>query len=387
MDDHILGSLRDRVEAVLEQVTEFRRHLHSEPEIGLDTVKTAERIRAVLAATSLDVREPLLGNDVIADLNLNRDHTVCLRADIDALPIQEQNDLPHKSRCAGLMHACGHDGHAAMLAGAALVLDSLQEHLPVNVRFVFQPGEEVICAGKTLVARGACDDCEAAYAIHGWPGLPAGCVSTREGPLFAAGAHFAIRVKGKGCHGALPERGNNPIPAAARIVEELQRMHTEMNALDGSVISVCALHSGDSANVIPDTALLRGTARWVQPETGDTIEKAIRDLVKQVAGETRTSVEVDYDRSYDLPVVNTGKGYHLVNQLAQDHLPRGGWRDAPRVIMTMEDFAYYLKGREGAMILLGLGEDAPELHSPSFEFNDDVLGTGILVLCLIALSS
>ena len=387
MDEHILGPLRERVKSVLGRVTELRRHLHSEPEIGLDTVKTAERIRSVLAATSLDVREPLLGSDVIGQLDVGRDRTICLRADIDALPIQEENDLPHKSRCAGLMHACGHDGHAATLAGAALVLDSLQEHLPANVRFVFQPGEEVICAGKTLVARGACDGCEAAYAIHGWPGLPAGCVSTREGPLFAAGTHFTIRVKGRGCHGALPDRGNNPIPAAARIVEELQQMHAEMNALDCSVISVCAFQSGDSANVIPDAALLRGPARWIQPETGDEVEKAIRDLSKRVAGETRTSVEVDYDRSYDLPVVNTSTGYRLVRQLAEDHLPAGAWQDAPGVHMTMEDFAYYLKGREGAMILLGLGEDAPELHSPSFDFNDDVLGTGILVLCLIALSS
>ena len=387
MDEHILGSVRERVEAVVGQVTKLRQRLHSEPEIGLDTVRTAERIRSDLAATSLDVWEPLLGNDVIGELNGRSDRTVCLRADIDALPLQEESDLAYKSKPAGLMHACGHDGHAAMLAGAVLVLDSLQAHLRVNVRFVFQPGEEVICAGKMLVARGACDNCEAAYAIHGWPGLPAGCVSTREGPLFAAGGHFVIRVKGKACHGALPEKGNNPIPAAARIVERLHRMHVEMNALDGTVISCCAFHSGNGSNVIPDAAVVRGTARWVRAKTGDAVEKAIRDLGQQVAGETRTGVEVDYDRSYDLPVVNTKKGCRLVRQLAEDHLPAGAWREAAHINMTMEDFAYYLKGREGAMILLGLGEAAPELHSPSFDFNDDVLGTGILILCLIALSS
>jgi len=151
-------------------------------------------------------------NDVIGDLRCGGEGTICLRADIDALPMAEETGLPYKSTIDGMMHACGHDGHTAMLVGAALVLDSLGDELPNNVRFVFQPGEELACAGRELVQLGACDGCHAAYAIHAWPGLPVGAVSTREGPLFASSSHFEITVKGKGCHGALPEKGRTRFP-------------------------------------------------------------------------------------------------------------------------------------------------------------------------------
>ncbi|MDO8682952.1 MAG: M20 family metallopeptidase [Armatimonadota bacterium] len=383
MDEQIVETLRSGIQRILPAITDLRHSLHAEPELGLETVKTSLRICEALSGTSIVLRDPLLGNDVIGELRGNGGKTVCLRADIDAVPVQEQNDLPYKSKIPGIMHACGHDGHTAMLVGAALVLDSLRDHLSANVRFVFQPGEEVICAGKTLVERGACDGCDAAYAIHDWPGLPLGCVSSKEEPLFAAGSHFEIRVKGKGCHGAMPERGRNPIPAAARIVERLRQMHIELNAAEGAVISVCSFQSGNTGNVIPDTAKILGTTRYLSQETGSRIEKAIRKIVTQEASEANVTAEMDNDASYDLPVLNTSEGYRITRELAERYCD---WREAERPYMTMDDFAYYLKGREGAMFLLGLGESAPDLHSPAFDFNDEALGVGILMLCLIALS-
>lgn len=386
LDQRLVDKVRRRVRRVVPDVVALRHNIHSEPEIGVNTPATAAKIRERLGNTSVVVGRSLLGHDVIADLRVDSPKSVCLRADIDALPICEENTFVYRSTIRNAMHACGHDGHAAMLVGAALVLDSLKESMPVNVRFVFQPGEEVMCAGREMVARGAVDGCEAAYAMHGWPGLPEGAVSTKEGPLFAAGAHFDIRVRGKGCHGAMPELGKNPIPIAARIACELQQLHDDLHPEDGTVISVCSLQGGSSSNIIPDSAQVQGTARYLSIRRGDEIESRIREIVSHAASGTGARISIDYVRSYDLPVVNTCDGFERVRYVAENHLPIGAWVEAERPSMGNEDFAYYLQGREGAMMWLGLGEDYPSLHSPRFDFNDNVLETGILMFCLIALS-
>jgi amidohydrolase len=382
MHDKIVALVRSRIQSLLPQITEFRHRLHADPEIGLDTRRTGEKIREALKNTAIAFRPPLLGHDVVGDLG-DGPHRVLLRADMDALPIQELADHPYKSTNPGRMHACGHDGHMAMLVGAALVLDSLREHLNIGVRFAFQPGEEVICAGKTFVERGVCDGCDAAYAIHGWPGLPVGCITSRPGPLFAAGAHFTIELTGRGCHGALPERGNNPIPPAARVISELAKMHAEVNARDGSVVSVCSFQAGDSSNVIPDTATILGTFRYLDPTVGSDLQARISKTVGDVAKEAGLTSNIDLDSAYSLPVINTVNGYELVKSNAQRYAE---FAEAERCHMTMDDFAFYLKGREGAYFLLGLGEASPALHSPTFDFNDGALETGVLMHCLIALS-
>lgn len=382
MHDELAALVRSRIQAILPRITEFRRQLHTDPEIGLDTARTGEKIREALKDTAITFHPPLMENDVVGDLG-DAPRRILLRADMDALPIQELADHSYKSTNKGRMHACGHDGHMAMLVGAALVLDSLREHLNIGVRFAFQPGEEVICAGKTFVERGVCDGCDAAYAIHGWPGLPVGCVTSREGPLFAAGAHFTIELTGKGCHGALPERGNNPIPPAARIISELAKMHAEVNARDGSVVSVCSFQAGDSSNVIPDTATVLGTFRYLEPSVGIDLESRIRRTVEDVAKEAGLISNLDLDSAYSLPVINTAHGCELVCDIAERH---ARWLEAERCHMTMDDFAFYLKGREGAYFLLGLGESSPALHSPTFDFNDEALETGILMHCMVALS-
>jgi amidohydrolase len=382
MHEQLTALVRSRIQTLLPQITEFRRQLHADPEVGLDTKRTSHKIHEALKNTTLIFRPPLLGNDVVGDLG-DAPRKILLRADIDALSIDENAERPYKSVTPGRMHACGHDGHTAMLVGAALVLDSMREHLNVGVRFAFQPGEEVICAGRTFVERGACDGCEAAYAIHGWPGLPVGCVTSREGPLFAAGSHFTIQLTGKGCHGALPEKGNNPIPPAARIVSELARMHTQANAKDGSVVSVCSFQAGDSSNVIPDTATILGTFRYLDPAVGNNLEEGIRKTVIEAATDANLTQHTVLDSAYDLPVINTAHGYRLVKQLAERHAQ---WREAERCHMTMDDFAFYLRGREGAYFLLGLGESCQALHSQAFDFNDEALETGILMYSLIALA-
>lgn len=367
-------------------VVRLRHELHSHPEVGNETPNTRAKIAEFISGVSYTPWDPIVGGDLVGDMKCGEEHTILLRSDIDALPMQEESDLPYRSGIAGKMHACGHDGHAAMLAGAVRVLSSFQEHLSANIRFVFQPGEETIGSGRTMVERGVCEGCDEAYAIHSWPGLETACVSTKEGPIFAAGSHFTFEIKGKGCHGAMPQEGINPIPIAARIAENLHDMHLRMNAVDGTVISICSFQSGSSSNIIPDSAIIQGTARYLDPPTGDLLEDAIIDVVNRTAHKYGAEARIEYDRSYDIPVLNTKAGFERVRTIAETCLPPGSWHEAEQTSMGMEDFAYYLKGREGALIRLGIGKTSPGLHSCNFDFDDNALEAGILMHCLLALT-
>jgi amidohydrolase len=386
MNQDLIRQIKAKTTAILPAVKQIRHQLHSEPEVGLDTLSTRECIRASLVNTKLDFRQPLMKADVIGELKGRSDLTICLRADMDALPMAEQSGVPYHSKRSGFMHACGHDGHSAILIGTALVLDSLVEYLPVTVRFIFQPGEEMVCGGKTLVELGACESAAAAFALHGWPGLPVGQVSTREGPLLAAGGYFTIQVTGKGCHGAQPERGKNPIPVTAAIIDKLDQLHQHVYEKSGSILSVCLVNSGDSANIIPDTAIIQGTTRYLSIASGLEIEKNIRSIVDESDGKDRIKVLLNYENRYSLPVLNTKVGFNLIQGMVKEYFPLNCWREMEQPSMVNEDFAFYLEGREGAMFLLGLGEDSPPLHSPRFDFNDQALENGILMMTLLALN-
>jgi amidohydrolase len=285
------------------------------------------------------------------------------------------------------MHACGHDGHTAILVGTALVLDSLRDHLPRSVRLVFQPAEELVCAGEDLVKAGVCDGIDAAFALHSWPGLPVGSVACKEGPIFAAADHYEIRFIGKGSHGAMPEKGNNPITPAATLAVELHALHERENAADGSVISVGSLHGGTSGNIVPDECVLRGTMRHLTVERGDELVLKISSAAEKIAAESRTEVEITHERKYSLPVMNSRRSYELVRDLAVTYLGENRFVDVDKSSMGAEDFAFYLDGRDGALFRLGMGEGSPGVHTPRFDFNDDALEAGILMFSLIALSS
>ena len=206
MDAELLSLLKLKISEILPEIIELRHQIHKEPEIGLTTAATRQKVLERLSRTNLTIQNPLLENDLLADLDGHNQRRICLRADTDALAIREQTGLEYQSQIPGAMHACGHDGHTAILTGTALVLNALQEYLPISVRFIFQPGEEMLCAGKTLVSKGACDGSEAAFALHNWPGLPIGRITSKTGPLFAAAAMFTIELTGHGCHGAMPEQ-------------------------------------------------------------------------------------------------------------------------------------------------------------------------------------
>ena len=380
-----LTQLDTFIAEILPEVIALRQDLHQHPELASREFRTSARVRDWLVAAGLQPWEPLLETDVIAELPGESAAVRCLRADIDAVPGQEESALPYRSQHSGAMHACGHDGHTAMLAGAARVLARWPEPLPLTTRFIFQPGEELSCLGKPLVERGACRDAVTAYAMHVWHGIPVGCFSSRAGILFAAGCTFTITIDGRGCHGALPELGLNPLPIAARLVTALLEMHTREQAAGGSVVTICMLHGGATANAVPDAAELQGTARYLSDDTGARIRQEIVNMAASIAQQSGATARVEFTSRYDLPVLNTAAGYQQARATVEQYFPRGSWQEA-RITMGMEDFAYFLPGREGAMVQLGAGETSPPLHSPRFNFPDAALAAGIKFFCLLALA-
>jgi len=284
------------------------------------------------------------------------------------------------------MHACGHDGHTAILAGTVRVLATLASHLPINVRFVFQPCEEGLVGGKRLIKRGACKNVETAYALHGWPGLPVGAISCKSGPIFGVGAHIRIALFGKGCHGSEPEKGLNPIPCAARITQRLYELHEKLFREAGNILSVCTLKSGQCDNIIPDSAFISGTARFLETTHSTMIERAILDIISEETNGSGLVVHTHFDTQGIIPVNNDPDSNERIRTLAEGYLKTAPYIEAAKASLGMEDFAFYLAGRQGALFLLGQGETCASLHNPSFDFNDQSIENGILMFSLLALT-
>jgi amidohydrolase len=375
--------LPELVDQVLPEIAGIRQRLHQHPELALRENRTSALVRDTLETLGLRPRAPLLGTDVIALLEgAQPGPNVTLRADMDALPLQEQTGLPYQSQCAGLMHACGHDGHTAMLLGAAMVLCRLQTELRGSVRFVFQPGEEIVAAGRDLVAKGALLDPTpaAVFALHAWPGLPVGAICSRPGPILAAAEFFRIVIRGKGAHGSRPEDSVDPILTAARVVEALQSVVSRhISPLEAAVLSICRVSAGTNANIIPDTAELEGTTRYLNPAVGSRLPILIERLVKGVCDAMGAGYELHYSASY-IPTLNDAGIVALGRRVTETLLDGAAWIDMKDPAMGGEDFAYYIRDYPGAMFLLGMGETCAPLHSQRFDFNDTALRQGIAFL-------
>lgn len=378
------------VAEVLPRVVEVRHRLHRIPEMALQETETAALLREAVTALGLRPREALLGTDVIALLEgPHPGPNVTLRADTDALPLQEKTGVPYASTHPGCMHACGHDGHTAMLLGAAMVLCRLRDCLHGSVRFVFQPGEEVVAAGRDLVAKGALRDPEpaAVFALHAWPGYPLGTVCSRPGPMMAAAEFFRIVIRGKGAHGSRPEAGVDPILTAARVVESLQSVVSrQISPLESAVVSVCRFTAGSNGNIIPDSAELEGTTRSLKAEVGRQLPILMERTLKGVCDAMGASYEFHYSDSY-IPTVNHAGMVALGQRVATRRLGPDAWIELPQPSMGGEDFAYYLHDYPGAMFFLGMGETCPSLHSPQFDFRDEALRNGVTFLVGAALEA
>ncbi len=382
--------IEDLVDLILPKVIALRHAIHQNPELAGNEVSTSALIRKTLSFTDIELLPPFIGTDVVGLLKgKEKGKNVALRADIDALPMQETNDLPYKSSVDGQMHACGHDGHTAMLLGAAMVLDKLKGELKGSVRFVFQPGEEIAAMGKELVDAGALKNPEpdAVFALHAKSGYPEGSIISRPGTIMAAAGFFKIRIIGRGGHGSTPELAVDPILAACRVVESLQSIVSRnIDPQDAAVVSVCRFDGGKNANVIPEEVILEGTIRFLDSKVGEKIHRLIEQTVKGICLASGTTYEFDYKLPY-IPTVNNPACVEAARKTTEKYLGAGMWFDMPRASLGGEDFSFYLRDYPGAFSFIGVGVDSQGIHNPKFDFNDGAIRNGIIYLVAMTLEA
>jgi len=366
------------IDDLLEPLIAFRRDIHAHPELGFCEHRTAGRIAEQLRALGLEVHEGIGGTGVVAVLkNGSSGRSIGLRADMDALPIHEQTNLPYASRTEGSFHGCGHDGHVAMLLGAAQHL-TRSRHFDGTVNFFFQPAEEGLGGAREMVKEGLFDrfPCDRVFGLHNWPDLPAGTIATRPGPIMGAADKFAITLEGRGGHAAIPQDTPDAILASASLVSQLNTIVARrIPATSSAVLSVTQIHGGHAHNVIPATVKVVGTVRTFDPAVQDLIEGAIRTITAGVALAHDVTATVDYDRYYPATINDAEAAQEALTAAATV----GNAQSAPEPAFTSEDFAFMLQACKGAYIWLGQAkpEGSVPLHNPHYDFNDDVLGLGI----------
>lgn len=364
---------------VVSEAISWRRDFHAHPELAFNERKTADFVATQLKAWGLVVHEGLGGTGVVGTLSRGTSRrSIAIRADMDALPIEEHTGVPHASSTRGIMHACGHDGHVAMALAAARVCVGLN-NLDGTVHFIFQPAEEGAGGARRMIDDGLFRlfPCDAVYALHNWPGLPLGTCVARDGPMMAAFAAFEIVVSGRGCHGAMPHEGSDAVLAACQLVCALQSIVSRnIDPLQAAVVSATQIRAGETFNVIPDSCTIRGTTRWFDSRVGDRLEQRMTDLSKAVALAFGCDVELRYDRRF-AATINDPAAAGLVRAVASS-VPGLRVIDADPS-MGSEDFADMLQAVPGCYLWLGGGKAGGSfgLHSPRYDFNDEMVPLGI----------
>ncbi len=378
----------NRIAEFHDEMKSWRRDIHRHPETAFEEVRTSDIVAEKLAEWGIEVHRGLAGTGVVGLLKGQNDsgRKIGLRADMDALHIQELNDFEHKSINDGKMHACGHDGHTTMLLGAAKYLSETR-NFDGSVAFIFQPAEENEGGGRVMVEEGLFDlfPVETVFGMHNMPGIPVGQVSMREGPAMAAFDIFEITVEGRGAHAAMPHQGIDPIVIGAQIVGALQTIASRRTEpIDSVVVSVTQFHAGDTWNVIPQTAVIRGTARSFRAETRTQIETDIRRIAEGIASAQDAKASVMYDCRYPA-VVNTPAETELAAEVAARVVGGDKVEVGAEPLMGSEDFAYMLQEKPGCYIWLGNGmEGGPggcSVHNPSYDFNDEISVIGASYWC------
>jgi amidohydrolase len=378
--------LRNLAHENVPEITAARRHLHQYPELSWQEKETAAFIRKFLAPLNIELRTTENLHATVAIIRGDKSGpTVGLRADIDALPITEQSDIPYRSKNVGCMHACGHDGHTAVLLGAAKILAELRHELRGAIICVFQPAEEHNGGGKALLEsnllRGL--DIGAFFALHAWPYLPVGTIGVRRGAMMSAIDDFEIVVYGKSGHAAHPLAAIDPVLISAHVIAAVQSLVTrERHGADPAVVSVTMIHGGAADNVIPSEVRLGGTIRTLQAETRERMNRRFTELVEGIAQSFGGRAEVKIDPGYPA-LVNDDRMVDFVEKVANEIAGSSKVVELKEPSMGGEDFAYYLQKYPGAMFRLGAGP-APSLHSDTFNFNDEALETGMMMMANLA---
>ncbi|UFN51215.1 M20 family metallopeptidase [Roseomonas sp. OT10] len=385
------AALRDRLDALHPDMTAWRRDFHAHPEIGYEEHRTSEIVATRLAEWGIEVHRGLGGTGVVGVLRGRRsgaggNRAIGLRADMDALPMQEGNGgVAHRSTIPGRMHACGHDGHTAMLLGAAKVLAETRDFAG-TVHLIFQPAEEGLAGAKAMRDDGLFEKfpCDAVYGIHNDPFVDLGQVMVHKGTALAAIDYFSVVVRGRSSHGAQPHRGIDSVSVAAQVVNVLQALVARhIDPLETAIVSIGQIHGGTSDIVIPETVELRGSVRTLKPEIRDRVEALFADAVRHTAAAQGATAEIAYRRAYPA-TVNTPEETERAARCAAAVL--GGEaaliRDAPP-LTAGEDFAFFLERVPGAYLLFGqrgAERGGVPVHNPEYDFNDDLLPIGAAYL-------
>jgi hippurate hydrolase len=371
----------NRIGDFQDEMTAWRRDLHAHPELGFNERRTSAFVAAKLHEFGFDeVHTGMAKTGVVGVLKAGGGQgSIALRADMDALPIQETTGRAYASTVPGKMHACGHDGHTTMLLGAARYLAETR-NFDGTVYFIFQPAEEQDGGGRVMVEEGLFERFPAprVFGLHNWPRAPLGTFGMRPGPIMAAADRVQIRLTGQGGHGAMPHLCRDPMVAGAQIVMALQTVVARnLDPVAQGVISITQFHGGEADNVIPQEATLRGTIRSFAPDVRDLLERRVGEIARNVAEAHQVSAAITYTHGYP-PTVNSEAETELAAAAAADVVGEDRVDRAVAPVMGAEDFAYMLEQKPGAYIFMGVGDDdaAPMLHSPDYDFNDEALPYG-----------
>lgn len=382
----------DAAAALLPDMITLRRAIHAEPELGLHTPLTVQKAKAGLAGLPLEFVEGKSTSGFVATLRGPANgRTVLLRADMDALPLQEDTGLPFASQDANAMHACGHDTHVAMLVGAARALCAQRERLAGTIQFMFQPGEEGWHGARHMLDEGLIDPLpDAAFALHISPNVPTGMIAGRAGPLLAAADRFEITIVGKGGHASQPHDAIDPIPVACEIVMAIQALVTRrVPAFDPAVITVGRFVSGTTSNITPERAVIEGTVRSFSEESRALAHEGLRRLVANVAPAHLCTGEILIELGFPVTVCDHG-AVDLARRTTKTLLGDDAWMEMPTPAMGAEDFAYVLQRAPGAMVFLGATPEGGDwrsccsLHSNRMVLDESAMARGAALHCALA---
>jgi amidohydrolase len=364
-----------------EKIATVRRDIHAHPELAFKENRTADVVADFLSDLGIEVHRGLAGTGVVAKISAgSSSRSIGLRADMDALPLKELNTFPHHSKVEGQMHACGHDGHTAMLLGAAEALAKTR-NFDGTVYLIFQPAEEHEGGGRVMVEEGLFDKfpMEMVFGMHNWPGMEAGKISVIEGPVMAGTDRFEITVTGRGGHAAMPHQANDAIVASATLITNLQTLVSRnTDPQEATVVSVTRIHAGHADNILPNSVVLGGTVRSLKPELKDMMEAGVRRICQGVEAMFGVDINIDYSYGYP-PTINTKQATDHARIVAEKVVGKDNLVTHLKPSMGAEDFAYMAAAKPGCYVWLGngMGEGGCMLHSPHYDFNDDVIPTGI----------
>lgn len=386
MSDPLFQSAKD----LLPGLVDLRRAIHQEPELGLHTPKTMEKVRAALDGLPLEFKTGPSTTGTIAILrgDAGGDRTILLRGDMDALPMPEQTGLPYASQIEGRMHACGHDAHTAMLVGAAKLLCARKASLPGTVLFMFQPGEEGHHGARYMIEDGLLDNPtpDTAFALHVMPNAPFGVIGGLVGPTLASADTFRVTVNGHGGHASMPHDAVDPVPVACAIVTALQTLVTRTVPIsDPAVITVGKITAGTTDNVIPDTAELLGTIRCLSRDRRSTIKTALTNLAEHIAAAHNATADVEIEEGFPV-TVSDHRGVALGESVVQSLFGPDAWLTMPSPIMGAEDFSYVLEKVPGAFFFIGAAQEGSDdwssccpIHSSHMVIDESVMARGATV--------